>query len=149
MNPAQTIVRRRAVAILIVACLVPAWAQKADKAPPSIRQIEAAIQRDPDNPKLHVNLGLAYWDRNDYPHALEAFQRAEVDQVPPRRTTGWGRLDGRPTCRAPSPVKKAVAPIRTPAYTNLGSALAKRGDLDAAVDASRRPWLWRRTICSM
>ena len=76
MNRAQTIVRRWGVTVFIIGCLIPAWAQKVEKAPPSISQIEAAIQRDPGNPKLHVTLGLAYWDRNDYPHALEAFQQA-------------------------------------------------------------------------
>ena len=68
MNRAQTIVRRWAVAIFIVTGLIPVWAQKVEKAPPSISQIDADIQRDPGNPKLHVNLGLAYWDRNDYQH---------------------------------------------------------------------------------
>src|SRR5258708_11076727 len=76
MNRAPTIVRRWAAAIFVVACLIPARAQKVEKAPPSISQIEAAIQRDPGNPKLHVTLGLAYWDRNDYSHALEPFQHA-------------------------------------------------------------------------
>src|ERR1700730_3330881 len=76
MNRAPTIVRGWAVAIFIISCLIPAWSQNGEKAPPSVSQIEAAIQRDPGNPKLHVALGLAYWDRNDYPHALEAFQRA-------------------------------------------------------------------------
>ena len=51
-------------------------AQKADKSAPSLSQIEASVKRDPANPKLLVQLGLAYWDKNDYPHALEAFQRA-------------------------------------------------------------------------
>jgi hypothetical protein len=31
--------------------------------------IEAAIERDPSNPKLHVVLGLAYLDKNNFPHA--------------------------------------------------------------------------------
>ena len=32
----------------------------------SIAQIQAEVQRDPNNPKLHIALGIAYWDRNDY-----------------------------------------------------------------------------------
>jgi len=40
-----------------------------------VSQIEAAVKRDPRNPKLYVSLGLAYWDKNDYPHAFEAFQQ--------------------------------------------------------------------------
>jgi tetratricopeptide (TPR) repeat protein len=143
MNRAQTIVRLRAVAILIVACLIPAWAQKAEKAPPSISQIEAAIQRDPGNPKLHVTLGLAYWDRNDYPHALEAFQRAVRVGPNSAEAHNWlgvalmGKTD---LPGAVAEFKKAVAldPKYARAYTNLGSALAKSGDLDAAVDAFKK-----------
>jgi tetratricopeptide (TPR) repeat protein len=143
MNRAQTIVRGQTVAILVMACLIPAWAQKAEKAPPSISQIEAAIQRDPDNPKLHVTLGLAYWDRNDYPHALEAFQRAVKVGPNSAEAHNWlgvalmGKAD---LPGAVAELKKAVAldPKYARAYTNLGSAQAKSGDLDAAVDAFKK-----------
>jgi len=147
MNHAQTIIRRQVVAMLIVACLTPAWAQKTEKTPPSISQtisqIEAAIQRDPGNPKLHVNLGLAYWDRNDYPHALEAFQRAVKAGPNSAEAHNWlgvalmGKTD---LPGAVAEFKKAVAldPKYARAYTNLGSALAKSGDLEAAVDAFKK-----------
>jgi tetratricopeptide (TPR) repeat protein len=143
MNRAQTIVRLRAVAILIVACLIPAWAQKAEKAPPTISQIEAAIQRDPGNPKLHVTLGLAYWDRNDYPHALEAFQRAVKVGPNSAEAHNWLGVALMGKTDLPGAVvefKKAVAldPKYARGYTNLGSALAKSGDLDAAVDAFKK-----------
>src|SRR5262245_4148353 len=50
--------------------------ENAAKLPVSLREIEAALARDPKNPSLHVALGLFHWDRNDYPKALAAFQHA-------------------------------------------------------------------------
>ena len=47
---------------------------------PRWSELEAAVKRDPGNPKLHVALGLAYWDRNDYPRALSGL---------PARREGW------------------------------------------------------------
>jgi len=143
MNCAQTIVRLPAVAILMMACLIPAWAQKAEKAPPSISQLEAAIRRDPGNPKLHVTLGLAYWDRNDYPHALDAFQRAVKVGPNSAQAHNWLGVALMGKADLPSAVaefKKAVAldPKYARAYTNLGSALAKSGELDVAVDAFKK-----------
>jgi cytochrome c-type biogenesis protein CcmH/NrfG len=83
MIRALTIPGRCAFAVFALALAVSAQAQKPGSASarPSTRQIsisqlESEIKRDPNNPRLHVALGLAYWDRNDYPHALEAFQRA-------------------------------------------------------------------------
>jgi len=127
----------------MMACLIPAWAQKAEKAPPSISQIEAAIRRDPGNPKLHVTLGLAYWDRNDYPHALDAFQRAVKVGPNSAEAHNWLGVALMGKADLPSAVaefKKAVALDReyARAYTNLGSALAKSGELDAAVDAFKK-----------
>ena len=69
-------------------------------------QLEAAVKRDPGNPKLHVALGLAYWDRNDYPRALSAFQRA---------------------------VK--VGPRSAEAHNWLGVALSEKSDLPGAIAA--------------
>ena len=143
MNCAQTIVRLPAVAILMMACLIPAWAQKAEKAPPSISQLEAAIRRDPGNPKLHVTLGLAYWDRNDYPHALDAFQHAVKVGPNSAQAHNWLGVALMGKADLPSAVaefKKAVAldPKYARAYTNLGSALAKSGELDVAVDAFKK-----------
>ena len=59
--------------ILVLASAAPAAAQKAAKPAPSVPQLEAAIKRSPSDPKLHVALGLAYWERNDYPRALIAY----------------------------------------------------------------------------
>src|SRR6266851_8419429 len=72
------VVVRVCAAIILAFCLMPtACAQgQPGKDAASIPDLQAAIKGDPSNPKLHVALGLAYWDHNDYRHALEAFQRA-------------------------------------------------------------------------
>ena len=62
--------------LFMLGCALLASGQKSEKSPSSIGEIEASIKREPNNPKLLVALGLAYWDHNDYSHALEAFQRA-------------------------------------------------------------------------
>src|ERR1700757_607140 len=80
MNSHRTITRWTFITF-VAGCSVLAGAQKGDKAPPSLSQVQDEIKRDPNNPKLLVALGLAYWDKNDYPHALAAFQRA-VDVGP-------------------------------------------------------------------
>jgi tetratricopeptide (TPR) repeat protein len=143
MNRTQKLDQRWALVIVVVGSLVPVWAQKAEKAGPSLSQMEAAIQRDPGNPKLHVALGLAYWDRNDYPHALEAFQRAVKVGPASAEAHNWlgvalmGKAD---LPGAIAEFRKAVA-LDTKyerAYTNLGSALAKSGDLAQAVEAFQK-----------
>ena len=133
--------------------MIPARAQKAETAiaPRSqVRQIEAAIQRDPTI-RLHVALGLAYWDQNDYPHALEAFQRAVKVGPGSAEAHNWlgvalmGKAD---LPGAIAEFRKAVAldPKYARAYTNLGSALAKSGDLDrGGRRRSRKRWRWSRT----
>src|ERR1700724_4682530 len=131
MNRAPTIVRGWAVAIFIIGCLIPAWSQNAEKAPPSVSQIEVAIQRDPGNPKLHVALGLAYWDRNDYPHALEAFQRAVKigpDSAEAHNWLGVALMGKADLPNAVAEFRKAarLAPKPPGAYTHPAAALAKR-----------------------
>ena len=91
-----------AVALAIAVTGSQALAQQTKKS--SVSQLQAEIARDPNNPKLHIELGLAYWDRNDYPRALEAFQRA---------------------------VK--VGPRVAEAHNWLGVALSEKADLPGAI----------------
>ena len=90
-------------AILLVVLTLPAVAQD-NRTAASVDQIQAAIQRDPDNPKLYIELGLAYWDKNDSARAFEAFQQA---------------------------VK--MGPTSAEAHNWLGVALMERSDLPAAI----------------
>jgi tetratricopeptide (TPR) repeat protein len=131
------------ILFIFVGSQIPAWAQKAENSPPSVSQIEAAIKRDPGNPKLHVALGLAYWDRSDYPHALEAFQRAVKLAPASAEAHNWlgvalmGKAD---LLGAIAEFRRAVS-LDTGyarAYTNLGSALARSGDLAEAVEAFQK-----------
>ena len=116
----------------------PAAAQQAEKPAPSVSQLEAAVKRRPSDPKLHVALGLAYWERNDYPRALVAFQRAV--KVAPRSAEAHNWLGVALSEKSDLPgaiaeLRKAVAldPKYGRAYTNLGSVLAKSGDFTEAV----------------
>jgi tetratricopeptide (TPR) repeat protein len=127
-----------AVALTLVLASTPAVAQQAEKPSPSVAQLEAAVKRSPSDPKLHVALGLAYWERNDYPRALIAFQRAV--KVAPRSAEAHNWLGVALSEKSDFPgaiaeLRKAVAldPKYGRAYTNLGSVLAKSGDFTEAV----------------
>jgi tetratricopeptide (TPR) repeat protein len=109
----------------------------------SILELQTAVKRDPGNPKLHVALGLAYWDHNDYRHAFEAFQRAVRVGPSSAEAHNWlgvAILEKADLGGAITEFKKAVAldPKYARAYTNLGSALAKSGELTGAVHAFRK-----------
>jgi len=144
----QTIPGRWAVVVFVLALAFSAKAQKPGNVPPStaeisISQIESEIKRDPNNPRLHVALGLAYWDRNDYPHALAAFQRAVKAGPSSAEAHNWlgvALLEKADLPGATAEFRKAVSldPKSTRAYTNLGSALAKSGELAEAVEAFQK-----------
>ncbi len=144
----QTIPRRWAILVFVLALAFSARAQKPVNAPSSkgqvsISQIESEIKRDPNNPHLHVALGLAYWDRNDYPHALESFQRAVKVGRSSAEAHNWlgvALLEKADLPGATAEFRKAVSldPKSVRAYTNLGSALAKSGDLAEAVEAFQK-----------
>jgi tetratricopeptide (TPR) repeat protein len=132
---------RKAFALTLILSLPsagPAAAQQAEKPAPSVTQLEAAVKRSPSDPKLHVALGLAYWERDDYPRALIAFQRAV--KVAPRSAEAHNWLGVALSEKSDLPgaiaeLRKAVAldPKYGRAYTNLGSVLAKSGDFTEAV----------------
>ena len=107
-------------------------------APASVEQLEAAVKRDPGNPKLHVALGLAYWDRNDSPRALGAFQRAVKVGPSSAEAHNWLGVALAEKADLPGAIaalRKAVEldPTYGRAYTNLGATLVKSGDFAEAV----------------
>ena len=143
MTSVQPISRTWSIAALLLALALSAPAQKSGKDSPSIEQIESEIRKEPNNPHLQVTLGLAYWDRNDYPHAFEAFQRAVKMGPASAEAHNWlgvALLEKADMRGATAEFKKAVSldPKSERAYTNLGSALAKSGDLAEAVKAFER-----------
>ncbi len=139
---------RLVVTVFLAGALVSGVAHAAQERPAgpsgapaaSLAQLRAAVTRDPGNPKLQVDLGLAYWERNDYAHALQAFQRAVKVGPQYADAHNWlgvalaGKAD-LPGAIAEFKQAIALAPKYGRAYTNLGSALAKAGDFDAAVTA--------------
>ena len=119
---------------------ITAVAQTPRKTPASIEDLQNSIKHDPSNPKLHVALGLAYWDHNDYPHAFVAFQQAVKVGPASAEAHNWlgvAVLEKADLPGAIAEFRKAVAldPKYARAYTNLGSALAKSGNVGAAVSA--------------
>ena len=134
MTCTRPIVRTWIVLALTLGPVVSMYTQKTENHRDSISQIEAALKRDPSNPKLHVALGLAYWDRNDYPHALESFQHAVKVGPASAEAHNWlgvAVLEKADLPGAIAEFRKAVSldAKYARAYTNLGSALAKSGEV--------------------
>jgi tetratricopeptide (TPR) repeat protein len=128
---------------LMLILAVSVWAQKDKPALPPIIETQTAIKRDPMNPALYVQLGLAYWDANDYRHALEAFQQAV--KIGPNSAEAHNWLGVALMGKADLP--NAIAEFRKAVsldakfgrgYTNLGSALAKSGDLSEAIEVFQK-----------
>lgn len=120
----------------------PVQAQETDAAP-SLAQIQASIQREPNNAKLHIKLGQEYWNDCDYQAAFEAFKHAVKLAPASAEAHNWmgAFLMGRGNLPdSISELRKAVAldPKYARAYTNLGSSLAKSGDLAGAVTAFQK-----------
>ena len=135
---ARVISMRWILPVLVVSWGVCPAAQKADTGSASVTQLEEAVKRDPENSKLYVALGLAYWQRNDYPRALQQFQHAV--RTGPRSAEAHNWLGVALSEKADLPgaiveFRKAIAldPQYGRGYTNLGSALAKSGDYAEAV----------------
>jgi tetratricopeptide (TPR) repeat protein len=132
-----------AVPALSVLLLTSAPAQRAENASESLSQLQSAAKRHPFDPKLQIALGLAYWDQNDYPHAIEAFQQAVKIGPTSAEAHNWLGVALMGKSDLPSAVvelKKAVSldPAYARAYANLGSALVKSGDLEEAVSVFRK-----------
>ncbi len=138
MNRRAKANRTLGLIVFIAGSILSGRAQLSKSAPASVSQIQDEIKQHPDSPKLYVALGLAYWDRNDYPHALEAFQSAVKISPASAEAHNWlgvARLEKGDLPGAVAEFRKAISldPKYTRAYTNLGSALAKNGDMAEAV----------------
>jgi tetratricopeptide (TPR) repeat protein len=133
------------LAILVLAC---GWArllaQQAElPVAPEIAKLEAAVQRNPFDLKRRLQLGLAYMDRGNLPHAADVFREAVKLAPASAEAHNWlgvalmGRSD---LPGAVAELRKAVSldPKYARAYANLGSALAKSGDLDEAVNVFQK-----------
>src|SRR5437660_1311091 len=138
MNSRPKVNRTLGLVVFVVGSILPGRAQLSKSTPVSVSQIQDEIKQHADNPKLYVELGLAYWDRNDYPHALEAFQRAVKIGPASAEAHNWlgvANLEKGDLPGAVAEFRKAISldPKYARACTNLGSALAKNGDMAEAV----------------
>jgi tetratricopeptide (TPR) repeat protein len=138
MKPFRTLAGPIFLLALVPGPTTAARAQEAGNAPASLSELEAAVERDPGNPDLHVALGLAYWGREDSPRALEAFQRAVEADPRSAEAHNWVGV----ALAAKTELHDAIAAFRRAialdpeygrAYSNLGSALAVSGDYAEAV----------------
>jgi tetratricopeptide (TPR) repeat protein len=123
--------------------LLGAAAPQTKPAADPVPQLEQALARNPDDPKVNIALAVAYLDRGEQARALERLQHAVKVAPDSSEAHNWlgvallGRADFPQGIAA---LRKAVAldPGNTRAYANLGSALAKSGDLDEAVGVFRK-----------
>ena len=109
----------------------------------TVAELESAVERAPRDAKLLVALGLAYWDRNEYPRALEIFQRAVKVAPTSAEAHNWlgvALSEKADLAGAIAMLTRAIAldPGYARAYANLGSALAVKGDLVEAVAVFRK-----------
>jgi tetratricopeptide (TPR) repeat protein len=128
------------VALILFAMPADVIAQDAAAPDKLISQLEAAVGRRPFDSTLRIQLGIAYMDRDDLPHALEAFQ--EGVQLAPTSAEAHNWLGVARMAKADLPgavveLRKAVEldPKFARGYTNLGSALARSGDNAGSVEA--------------
>jgi len=143
MSRSPIIFRGLTVAALVALFLTPAASRKTEKAPATLRELEAAVNRHPSDAHLYVALGLGYWDRGDFPRALETFQHAVKAGPGSAEAHNWlgvalmGKAD---LAGAVAEFKKAISlyPKYVRAYINLGSARARSGELGEAVKAFRK-----------
>ena len=70
--PLLVLLLARAPACMPQAPAAAAVEQDKPSAPGPLGELETFTARNPDDPKGWVLLGLAYWDRNEYPRALYA-----------------------------------------------------------------------------
>src|SRR6266481_7508318 len=143
MNIRPRMARSLGLVVFLAGSFLPCRAQVSENKPASVTQIQDEIKQHPGNSKLYVALGLAYWDRNDYPHALEAFQLAVKFGPMSAEAHNWvgvATLEQGDFPGAAAEFRKAISldPKYARAYTNLGSALAKNGQLAEAVEVFRK-----------
>jgi tetratricopeptide (TPR) repeat protein len=109
----------------------------------AVRELEVALKKSPRDARVHVLLGLAYWNRGDLPRGLELFQRAvelAPDSSEAHNWLGVALLDKSDFPNGIAALRKAVTldPKYGRAWSNLGSALAKSGELDEAVEVFQK-----------
>ena len=134
---------RRLAAAAFVAVLLSGGPDAGAAQDSPLSQMEQALARNPDDPKVNVALALAYFDRGERARALERLQHAvkvAPDSAEAHNWLGVVLLDQSDFPRGIAALRKAVAldSKYTRAYANLGSALAKSGEVEEAVEVFRK-----------
>ena len=120
----------------------PPGAQTKPAADP-VPQMEQALAKNPDDPKVNVALGVAYLERGENARALERLQHAvkvAPDSAEAHNWLGVVLLDRSDFPQGIAALRKAVAldPKYARAYANLGLALAKSGEFEEAEAVFRK-----------
>ena len=125
-----------------VAMLLSARGAQTKPAADPVPQLEQALAKNPDDPKVNVALGVAYLDRGDPARALEKLRHAVKVAPDSAEAHNWLGVVLSTGLISPGDSRAAEGDRARPdygrAYANLGSALAKSGDLDEAVEVFRK-----------
>ena len=130
-----------AVSVIVAGFAFVGFAQEkppTSNKPASLAQLQDQVAKNPQDARLYVALGLAHWQRHDFPHALEAFQQAvKIDPRSPdaHNWLGVALLENGDFDASIAEFRRTIEldPKYTRAYANLGSALNKSGQLAEAV----------------
>lgn len=103
----------------------------------AITEFRSALQREPNRPDLHANLGMAYYFHGDSAAAIPEFREAlrlKHDRLDAQHGLGLalydqGDIDGAVEAFRSSSRQNASA------YYNLGNALEQKGDRTGAIEA--------------
>jgi tetratricopeptide (TPR) repeat protein len=142
MSVSPRILHVFAMGALVLLSATPAVSQRVERTSAFLSELELAVKLHPLDPKARVTLGLAYWDRDDYAHALETFRQAVKVGPNSAEAHNWlgvalmGKAD---LAGAVAEFKKTLSlnPKFVRAHVNLGSALARSGDLGESIKAFR------------
>jgi tetratricopeptide (TPR) repeat protein len=108
-----------------------------------VPQLEQALAKNPNDAKVNVALGMAYFERGDDARALERLRHAvkvAPDSAEAHNWLGVVLLDRSDFPQGIAALRKAVAldPKYARAYANLGSGLAKSGEFEEAEAVFRK-----------
>src|SRR5439155_882699 len=94
MDSRAKVNRTLGLVVLLVGSILPGRAQLSKNEQPYVTEIHEQIKQHPNSPNLYAAPGLAYSDRKDFSHALDALHRALTlgpTTVEADNWLGWAR----------------------------------------------------------